>query len=73
MKKLILNIETLKNLTGGGMSGGGFTLGLCQTKDFFCTEKNSDICSNLYTCVSCAMVSCDIKCIPHTTFCGGKA
>ena len=72
MKKLIVSKETLQHITGGMLGGGGFTVGFCQTRDFACTEKNSDICSNLYTCVSCAMVSCEIKCIPQSTFCGAR-
>ncbi len=68
MKKLVLNTEVLRNITGGMIGGGGFTQGLCFTRDFRCTDKPTDMCTapSAFTCV---MASCEIKCIPQSTFC----
>ncbi|HZU53050.1 MAG TPA: hypothetical protein VFF77_04085 [Holophagaceae bacterium] len=67
LKKLHLDKETISVLGGIG-GGGGFTVGLCYTRDFRCTDKDTDLCTapSAFTCV---MASCEIKCIPQSTFC----
>lgn len=70
LKKLKLDKETLAALTtvSGAYGGGTFTAGLCFTRDFRCTDQETDLCTaqSVHTCV---MASCEIKCIPQTTFC----
>jgi hypothetical protein len=59
MKKLSLSKEVLMNLQGGLGGGGGFTVGLCHTRDFRCTDKATDLCTA--GTASCP-ISCELKC-----------
>ena len=70
LKKLKLDKETLAALTtvSGAYGGGTFTAGLCFTRDFRCTDKPTDLCT-APSAASCVMASCEIKCIPQSTFC----